>query len=261
MNRIVLLKQGVMAMAASVLLVACGGGGGSSESAPPTPTPGEPAPEGFYNGISDVGATVKGVVLNNHEYYVLYGEDSGDVFTVYGIILGSGAATTDTFTSGNLKDFHFLNGNVLNGTMSANFVREQNLTGTVSYDGGTTLGFSAAYDAAYEQAPDLAEDAGTYMGTALNPAGETAATLNVASTGQLSGSDDTGCSFAGELSPRSSGDIYDLTITFAGVPCTYSHQTLHGIAYFQHGEAIAAATTPQRDGGVFFIGHPSNMAE
>lgn len=221
------------------LLTACGGGGGGgSEGTPPS----EPAPEGFYQGTSDLGYQLQGVVLDDGEYYVLYGETLGD-----------------TFASSDVRDFDFTTGEVNSGSLDATFTRGQNLTGKVTYEGGGTNGFSAAYDPAYEQAPSLAEDAGDYHGQALNPSGQTQATVTLTEEGQVSGSDDTGCTFSGAVTARDRGDVYDLKLTFGATPCLYAKQILSGIAYAEDGRLVAAMPNDRRDGGVFFIGEKAPL--
>ncbi|MFC6327709.1 hypothetical protein [Alloalcanivorax gelatiniphagus] len=234
-------------------LVACGGD--SSDSNGMLPDTSDPAPEGFYAGTSDLGAQLIGVVLDNGDYYVLYGEDSGGIYQLQGVVQGRGTARGDRFTSSNARDFNFVDGQVYEGSLDATFTRKQNLTGEVVEDGsGDEVGFSLAYEDSYEQTPDLTEDAGTYEGTALNPGGQGDAEVDIDTQGNFSGVDDFGCTFNGTVAPRESGDVYNLNVTFEGGTCTYDGETLQGIAIAQDGDLIAVAPTADRTGGIFFIG-------
>ena len=143
---------------------------------------------------------------------------------------------------------------MFDGELTSTFVRQQSFIGGVAYDNGETLGFSAGYDSAYEETPDLIADSGVYTGPALNPGGESVATMTVSNSGQVSGSDDIDCDFSGFLSARNNGDVYDIEISFEAEPCTYAFQTLEGIAYVREGEMVAAVPNLSRDGGIFFIG-------
>lgn len=234
------------------MLAACGGDGSDSSGGS---EPRDPAPEGFYEGISDLGAELIGVVLDNGDYYVLYGEESGAVYQLQGVVQGRGVARGDRFTSSNARDFNFVDGEVYQGSLDATFTRKQNLTGTVEEDGsGEEVGFSLAYDDSYEQTPDLTEDAGTYYGTALNPGGQGSAEVEIDAQGNFLGVDDFGCEFNGTVAPRESGHVYNLSVTFDGSVCTYDGVTLQGIVVAQDGELIAVAPNAARTGGVFFIG-------
>ncbi|MAO60759.1 MAG: hypothetical protein CL549_06620 [Alcanivorax sp.] len=234
------------------VLAACGGDGsdGSDGSEPR-----DAAPEGFYEGTSDLGAQLTGVVLDNGDYYILYGEESGAMYQLQGVVQGRGVARGDRFTSSNARDFSFSDGEVYQGSLDATFTRKQNLTGTIEEDGsGEEVGFSLAYDDSYEQTPDLTEDAGTYLGTALNPGGQGDAEVEIDAQGNFLGVDDFGCEFNGTLAPRDSGDVYNLNVTFEGNICTYDGETLQGIVVVQEGDVIAIAPNDERTGGIFFIG-------
>lgn len=248
------VKKALLTAPLVTVLAACGGGS-SDDSAGMPVTPADPAPEGFYAGTSDIGAQLLGVVLDNGDYYVLYGEDVGGVYELEGVVQGRGTARGDRFTSSNVRDFNFVDGQVYQGSLDATFTRQQNLTGEVVEDGtGEEVGFSLAYDDSYEQTPDLTEDAGTYQGTALNPAGQSGADVDIDAQGNFSGEDDLGCQFDGTVTPRESGDVYNLSVTFDGNVCTYDGETLNGIVIAQDGDLIAVAPNAARTGGIFFIG-------
>lgn len=234
------------------LLAACGGGGGGSD---PAPEAHDPAPEGFYEGTSDLGARLMGVVLDNGDYYVLHGEDSGGLYLLQGVVLGHGTAQGDRFTSSDARDFDFLDGEVYQGSLDATFTRKQNLTGRIVENGsGADVGFSLAYDASYEQSPDLAADAGSYQGTALSPEGQSNAEVDIDTQGHFSGVDEFGCQFNGAMAPRESGDVYNLSVSFQNSACAYEGQTMQGIVVVEDDELIAVAPNAARTGGIFFIG-------
>ncbi|MFP1683068.1 hypothetical protein ACLD0W_11180 [Alloalcanivorax sp. C16-1] len=234
------------------MLAACGGGSDSSGGSEPR----DPAPEGFYEGTSDVGTELFGVVLDNGDYYILYGEENGAMYELQGVVQGTGVTRGDRFTSSNARDFSFVAEDVFQGSLDATFTRKQNLTGTVQEDGSSEqVGFSLAYDDSYEHTPDLAEDAGLYYGIALIPqGGQIEVEVDIDEQGNFQGEDESGCQFNGTIAPRESGDVYNLSATFEGSTCTYEGETLQGIVVVQDREIIAVAPNADRTGGVFLIG-------
>jgi hypothetical protein len=96
---------------------------------------------------------------------------------------------------------------------------------------------------------------GTYSGEAITSAGTEFAMLTVSSSGAISGSGASGCSFVGSASPRASGNVYDLSVTFQGGVCVNGTSTLTGIGDFTSSTSTMAAVAlnaSRSDGFVFF---------
>jgi hypothetical protein len=79
-----------------VMLVACGGGGGGGDSATSGPPTGSGAKaEGAYAGTLTGSASTgfQMLVLENDEYWALYGTSVGGTFGVAGFLQGNGVSS------------------------------------------------------------------------------------------------------------------------------------------------------------------------
>lgn len=234
-----------------LLVVGCGGGGGDSTPPPAAAT----SAEGLYSGTTTTGRAITGLVLDDGTYYVLY-SPVGSATAIAGVVQGSGTSSAGTFSSSNTRDFNLEGLGVLSATVSASYVQKQSLNGTVSYSAGGTTSFSSTYDANYETVPSLAALAGTFTGQVASSAGTENATVTVSSAGAISGSGASGCAVSGSASPRTRGNVFNISLTFGGAPCLFANQTLSGIAYFNSAAKRLYAVAPNagRTDGVLFVG-------
>ena len=106
-------------------LVACGGGGGDA----PAPIP---KAEGVYVGTLS-GSTSRDfqlLVLENDEYWAMYGTNIGTRFAVAGFVQGQGASNNGSFTSSDLRDFGATPASA--GTLSASYsAANKSISGSV----------------------------------------------------------------------------------------------------------------------------------
>jgi hypothetical protein len=214
------------AAVASALVIGCGGGG-SSDSGSITPAPVAKA-EGAYEGTMSSGYAFNALVLENDEFWALYGQQSGGTLYVYGLLQGNGSSNGTHF-AGPVRDF-FYNGAVVAGNLAATYVPRTTLNGSAT-EGTQTVTFSgSAISTAnfnYDQPASLAAVAGSWTGGTLNGS---VGTVNISSTGVIAGST-SGCTFTGNLSPRASGkNVFNATITMGPAPCTAPGVTGTGIA-------------------------------
>jgi hypothetical protein len=251
-------KYTVLAGAALTIgLAACGGGGGGSDDAQWS-TPTNSPVQGAYEGTVSNGRYHNTLILENDEYYTMYGTLASNVFYVLGFIHGNGQANNGSFVSTNLKDY-YANGTVVGGTLNATYQPGVSFNGAIT-EGGSTMTFTGAplqnryYN--YNATANLTNIIGAWSGTDLqgNPA-----TVNVASNGSFSGSS-AGCSFSGSLAPRPSGkNVFNLSVSFGASPCILANQSLTGIGLeylLANGKRqfIAAATSVNGAAGMAFIG-------
>jgi hypothetical protein len=218
-----------LALSLSVLtLTTCGGGGGGSSS--PSPVAPVAKAEGVYSG-SLTGSTSSAfqlLVLENDEYWGLYGTSSTSAFFVAGFLQGQGTSSNGSFTSSSLKDF----GTVppANGSVAATYVANTSINGSVTAPGGSvafsgTPITSSSYN--YNTPADLSAVVGNWNLTALD---RSSVILSVASDGRLTGSTG-GCVFGGTFTPRPSGkNVFNISLTFGPAPCTLANQTGAGVA-------------------------------
>jgi hypothetical protein len=226
---------GVAFLSAAGLLAACGGGGTGI-------APIEPKPEGAYAGTLTGSASTafQLLVLENDEYWALYGRNVGNSFLVAGFIQGTGIANNGSFSSTNARDFGVVP--AASGTVSASYVAGTSIQGTVSSGGGTVTLAGTAFATStfdYNAAASLATIAGNWNLTALDGS---ATALAIAANGSFTGSS-AGCSFSGTLAPRPSGKIvFNFSVTFGAAPCVLPGQSASGIAI---SSLLAGTTTRQ----------------
>ena len=194
------------------------------------PPPAATKAEGVYSGTltGSSSSVFQLLVLENDEYWSLYGTSSANAFFVAGFIQGQGASSNGSFASSNAKDFGIVP--PASGTVSATYVANTSISGTVAAPGGSVT-FSgtpiagSTYD--YNTPANLSTIAGSWSLTALN--GSSVA-LTVATGGAFTGNS-AGCSFTGTLTPRSSGkNVFNLSLTFGAAPCSLPNQTGTGVA-------------------------------
>ncbi|KAF0813595.1 hypothetical protein IGB42_01946 [Andreprevotia sp. IGB-42] len=254
------------ALSVSVLLVACGGGSASVGVLPiaptraPTPTP-TPVPvsfaaEGVWRGTTSNGRALTGVVLDNGSYWVLYSA-TNNANIIAGVLQGSAKAENGDFASTDGKDLNQEGGGVNATTIVANYVAKKTLTGTLTYPASSqSVTLTGTYDADYEKKPALATIAGTYSGTGAVQGGSEAITLIVSATGLITGTGTSGCKFTGTTSPHAKGNVYDVTVTFAGGACMLGTSTITGVGYYDASQKrlYGAALNTARNNGMIFVG-------
>jgi hypothetical protein len=210
-------------LTAVLLLTACGGGGDD--------TPATSTPEGAYSGtlIGSSSAEFQLLMLENNEFWTLYGNSSAGIFRVAGFVQGSGTASSSSYSSSNVKDFGF--SPAASATLGASYnAPAGTISGTFNNSGALTSLSGNRFPAStynYNTAASMASVVGTWSLQALT--GETVA-LTLAANGNFTGSTSLACNFTGSLVPRSSGkNVFNLGINFGPAPCRLPSQTATGI--------------------------------
>jgi hypothetical protein len=218
-----------------VFFAACGGGGGGGNTgggALPQPTPASSTAEGVYGGTltGSVGSNFEAVVLENGDFWALYGKDNGSIFSVYGFVQAMGGTSSNgSFTAANVKDFGFAP--PLTGTLTSTYnSTAKTISGTVSYTSGT-IQFSGGpipgslYN--YSTAATLNTISGNWA-TVSTTGGNV--TVSIAASGAVT-TLESGCSGSGTIIPRPSGqNVFNVSLTFGAAPCALPSQTVTGIA-------------------------------
>ncbi len=232
----------------ALVVAGCGGGGGGSSTSGTTVSDAQ----GLYIGTSN-NRNVTGIILDNGTYYIFYTYDQSSNY-IAGVVHGTGTASNGTFTSTNAKDFSLEYKEVLSATVSANYVPMQSANGTITYPSlNETNSFALTYDSYYDLTPSLEKVAGTYEGTASSTLGQNYATVTIASSGAISGQDPYGCTYGGTVTPRTSGNLYNFTVTFSGTSCYFANQSMTGILYLDENDhLIAAAPNADKTEGILF---------
>lgn len=231
-------------------LVACGGDSSSSTSPPPSTSA-----QGFWNGSTVSNRLLSGVVLDDGTYYVMY-SPAGNTSLIAGFIQGNGTSSNGVFSSGNAMDVNLQGLGVLTADISATYTEKQFFTGNITYDNGTSSAFSSTYSANYDKVPLLTELAGTFTGQAAGSTGYENGTFSISENGALSGIGSFGCMATGTVTPRTHGNVFNMSVTFGGAPCRNANLTITGIVYYDSSarRIYAAAPNASRTDGFIFVG-------
>lgn len=240
----------------SLLLVAgCGGGGGGGSTGGNANTNG--TPEGVYAGTLENTLVHNTFILDDARIYSIYGEMSGDVFMVGGLLQGNGTANNGNFSSTNLREYSG-DGSVVPWSLSASYQAGKSFSGALS-DGMMSISFSGtaitpdAYN--YNAAANLSNITGSWN---LDSVPGAPVAMTIQSNGIFSATSG-GCSFSGMVTPRASGkNVFDVTLTYGAAPCILAGQSANGIAIeYPIGiqrQLIIATTTLGRDNGAVLLG-------
>lgn len=254
----------LMSAVAPIMLAACGGGdsgdAGSPAQVPSVPSPPASSAEGVYGGTltGSTSSHFRALILENGEFWSLYGRDAGSIFYVEGLVQGVGSWNQGSFTSSNVKDFGFYP--AIQGTLTSTYqTGAKTISGTVTADGGSVQ-FSggpipgATYN--YESAANLSTVSGRW--DAMSSAGGSIS-INVSASGSVSFAEG-GCTGSGSISPRPSGkNVFNVSLTFGAAPCAFPNQTATGVALaypLSTGQTqfIAGVTTSSRTAGLAVFG-------
>lgn len=242
--------------AACSLMASCGGDASPSPAPAPPPPPASPA--GFYVGTSGAGPTLREVstlVLDNGRVYSLSsGPAGGPATTIDSVVVGNGVTSGNTFTAAAIQDINFAAPSVTPGALSATFVQQSSISGSVS-TGGPALAFTGTYSPAYATTPTLAAAAGTYNGDVGFSGGRVGANVVVAADGSITALSADGCNLSGTAGLHASGNVYDVTIT-AGAGCVaFAPATvLTGHAYLNGNVLHSFVMNPGLTDGLIFSG-------
>lgn len=251
-----------------VLLAACGGGGGdggggnTGGSSPPTQTPTQTSgtAEGVYGGTLNGSSSsdFEVLVLENGEYWSLYGQNMGSIFYVHGFIQGNGTSNNGSFTSSDLRDFGYAPAAA--GSLTASYnTSAKTITGstttpmgTVQFSGGPIP--NSLYN--YNSPATLSSVSGSWA--AVSSLGGNV-TINIAANGNLTLSEG-GCVASGTIAPRASGkNVFNVSVKFGAAPCLLPNQTATGIGVTYalatgQTQLIAAVTSAARSEGIAVFG-------
>lgn len=212
-------------------LAGCGGGSDSSAVTPP-PVVVTASAEGVYGGTltGSRSTAFQMLVLENGEFWSMYGTQTASAFNTAGFVQGSGVSDNGKFTSTSAKDFGSTP--ALAGTANATYNPTAKTisgtftatTGTVTFNGAPIPG--SPYN--YNTPASLTSIAGSWSTTGLTGEG---VSLTIASNGEFTAVSAFGCQFSGTATPRPSGkNVFNVALRFGASPCALSGQAAAGIA-------------------------------
>ena len=238
-------------VAATCALTACGGGGGGSGDATGGGSVNPPVQASALAGRWTGGAgtrTLQTHTLADGSVWGIYSEDNS---ALHGGFFHVQAGVSGNHLSGTGKDFNMDGGGITASTFAADVTPKQSITGTAT--GSRAMSFGGSYESEFEQTPTLAAVAGAYL-TTVTIVSTTSlasdASVGVDASGAVTGSVLGGCSFTGQLTPRTDANAFDLSLSFTSA-CPQGASTATGIAYYQPTDRvlkIAAASSNETAG-------------
>lgn len=245
---------------AAGLVSACGGGGSAASgnavaldqsaptvpATPTTPTADGPTAEGIWQGPMSLGWDTTALVLNSGQTYLIYSLNG----VVQGMVDGHGTSNVGSFSSTDALDFTPLPLRRSAATISATYVTQQSLNGTVVATSGEfshTDSFSTTYQPVYGTEPTLGSLAGTYSGSGATRSGTGSMSVTLDGSGQLTGTLNTpaeSCSLTGAVTSRGNAKaILNVRLTLAGANCTLNGSAVEG----------AVASLPVNAGSALYL--------
>ncbi|WGZ95859.1 MAG: hypothetical protein QJT81_07715 [Candidatus Thiothrix putei] len=233
-------------------------GGSTSGGSTSGGTTSTSSPEGLWQGTTNMSQDVTGIVLDNGDYWFLY-SIPGNSNAIGGVIQGNATSNAGTITSSNGRDFNITEDMLYDiSSLQGTYTAKSTLSGKITYADmpNSMVTFDSTYNADYAKTPTLSALTGTYAGEAATSEGTESAITNISSTGQIIGTAASGCKFTGTATPRSSGNVYNVTVTFNNEICTNNGTQVSGVAYFDSStqQLYSAALNSTRTDGFLFIG-------
>jgi len=218
--------------------------------------------EGHFSGTIAGGPNTafELLILENGEFWSLYGRQTPAMFEVAGFVQGTGSFANNQFTSADARDFGFFPAaaatvasevNATNRTISGSIAVPS--TAPIAFQGGPATW--STYN--YNTPASLATVIGAW--TAETMQGERV-DFTIGANGTFTARTALGCSFTGTADPRSSGkNVFNFALTFGGSPCILAGQSGTGIAIaypLPNGrtQLVAAVTNSARTGGFAIFG-------
>jgi hypothetical protein len=223
----------VAPIVAATALLGCGGGGGGGDTAAST------SPTGFWDASAN-GVNLAMVVLPDATMWTLYAGNG-----VAGLLQGA--------LNGTARDFAANNGFLTSPTelaVSGTAVTKTRIGGTLAR-GTNVVQYSGTYDRSYDALPAVAAIAAKYDGLGFSAG----SSMTIAASGAVTGNV-LQCNYTGSVTPRSTGNVFDLRITFASPGCALDGATLNGVAVpgTDDGTLFAAGLNELRNIGILFVG-------
>lgn len=255
-------------IATAFLLSACGGSSDSAPSTstlPPGPTTTVTTSEGNWTGSIDTplagSRALRAVILPDGRFWMTYTRtDSGGVA---GIVQGQGALSGNTFTAtgATLLSLEDDTGTLIDLTAGA--VPQSSLAGTLALASDapavslpSPAHFSALYQLTSGTTLTLADLTGLYSGEITTGAGIETASVTIADTGAITGSNSAGCSLSGNAQAPAAGNAFTVTLRFGDEASCGANQAIEseGVLTLSSGQVTALALDSSKTNSFIFNG-------
>lgn len=235
----------ISALIAASLLVGCGGGGGGG-GAPPTGQPPVNADTASLQGIWQspaAASTASTILLPNLTMWTVVTE--GTSTRVSKATLNAQGTTL----SGSGKTFSLGSSGSSSSTFIVTGTEKMSLSQTIT-TGSAKSTYTQTYQSRYDSPASLADFAKVWIGTV----GAGRITWTVSSSGTISGTSTTGCTYTGKLTERTERKaVVDVSISEI---CTDVTATLSGLATISSDKArlsVVATTTDENSAAVLSL--------
>ncbi len=232
-------------------LAACGGGGGSSSSTstPPAETSVELTPGGYATNIAfSDGSTVEAVTLLSPTGGFVVLVDFED------ITLGTLQFGSNGSISGSGTDFYFEGGSwqTQSGTLSGEALSASRASIKATAPGYESTSTLVRDDQYSDLGVTLAELGGTYT---MDVTGVFRTSVTISADGTITGSDETGCVFNGNVViPDTQYNVYEVSYTAANCPDSQRNGQYSGLGAYDPGLAEVQFAGANDELAAFFIG-------
>lgn len=258
-------------LATTLATLGCGGSDSSGSDQPSvTPnTPGNPSTpntpsqnedlelQGIYEGVTDQGQDVVGLVTDSNELWFIYSIPYRDA--IDGFVQGTLQEGTNRFTA-NVTDYQQGFGNVQSATVTSNVNTSKNLEGSIDYGRSEIVDFDLSYDtvASSANASPIGSSTRTFRGeVGVTNSGTENATVTIDNLGNLSGTGASGCPISGSVSNSPSRNYANVDFRFGNSSfCDYAGVRFTGVAYYdsEDKEVVLASISSDKNNGLIFIG-------
>jgi len=234
-----------MIMITLLLLAGCGGGGSSADTT-------QPSMKGYWGGTTGT-VTTSAIVLANGDAWLVFSESG--VITRFARMQTAANGTSFTSSSGNQ---YLLQSNTKEtAAATGTFSEKSTLSAVMTASSGTTTLTNLAYNPLYGTPATQADAVGVWTGSFGGNSSNR--TMNIAATGELTGTSTTGCSYAGTMLPRTADPaLFDVNVTES---CVDGRLTvLSGIATVNAANYLSmAVTTADKASGALFMGQKQGI--
>lgn len=224
-------------LCAALLLSGCGSDSSSGGDAPgaTVPPPTTTAPSGVQgswrgqiNSPSPASRLLEAIVLDDGTLWMAYStandpSQTDALINAAGVIKGQGTPDEagGVFNVTNARQLSLEDNKRTGVDVTTTFVTGSSFNGSITRDEGpvSTLlpspaAFTSLYRTAYNNNLTLTHLAGTYQGSVTSGLGKRSASLAITGEGGVTGSDNYGCSLTGTATPRSRGNVFNLSLTW-----------------------------------------------
>jgi len=229
------IRRSLLAVFASVMLVAAGCGGGSDDHREFQPW----QAEGLWSGTTSTG-TFDGVILDTGEYWFIYGSGG----TARSVVHGNGYFNRGRFVSDDGADYVFGYDRPFATTLAAVVEPEFSINGEV-YLERRREAFSVGFVPEYRFGANPAAIVGRSIGSGSTLLSSGDFVIDIDPFGTFTASLAGSCQYGGRILPNRNGrNVFDITMSsLPSCPFLYSAS---GVAVFTSGRLVITAVTPDR---------------